>query len=153
MDSRVATILAYGLPDRATDRLRHAVECAVSAAIELNHPTIDADFLLCGLVREGTGLACNVLSNLDFNFDSFISFISIQREVDTIPQDGVSENAKSVIKQSVDWMRRFNHSYLSTEHLLMGLIDDEKVSGTVATFGVQSEDIRHEVKGLLGFLS
>ena len=153
MDPRVATILATGLPDRATDRLRRAVEYAVIAANELAHPTIDVNLLLCGLVRDGTGLAWNVLSNLDFNFNGFAGYISNQYEIDTIPLDGVSDNAKTAIIRSVDWMRRFNHSYLSTEHLLLGLIDDEKVAGTIEAFGVQAEDVRHEVHGLLGFNS
>jgi ATP-dependent Clp protease ATP-binding subunit ClpC len=153
MDPRVKAILSSGLPDRATDRLKRSLECAASAADEMNHPAIDANLLVCGLVRDNTGIAWNVLSHLDFKFDSFLAFISNQNEIETIPFDGVSDNAKSAMNRSVDWMRRFNHSYLSTEHLLLGLIDDEKVAGAIEAFGVQSEDIRHEVHGLLGFLS
>ena len=135
-----------------TDRYRQAIKCALVAADELKHPTIEVTHLLCGLIREGTGVAYHVLSHLEFNFDNFSIVLSKVPQRQGIPGDCISDDAKVAVRNSVDWMRRFGHSHLGTEHLLLSLIENDTVSSTLMSCGVQSEDVRHEIHGLLGLL-
>jgi len=111
---------------------------------------------LLGLVKEGTGVAANVLKNLD------VDLRKIRLEVEKLVQSGPemitmgklpqTPRAKKVIEYSMEEARNLNHNFVGTEHLLLGLLrEHEGVAAQVLmNLGLKLEDVREEVLNLLG---
>ena len=112
--------------ERFTDRARKVMELANQEAQRFNHEYIGTEHILLGLVKEGSGVAANVLKNLD------IDLRKIRLEVEKIVQSGPdmvtmgklpqTPRAKKVIEYSIEEARNLNHNYVGTEHLLLGLL-------------------------------
>src|SRR3981081_856443 len=116
--------------ERFTDRARKVMQLANQEAQRFNHEYIGTEHILLGLVKEGTGVAANVLKNLD------IDLRKIRLEVEKIVQAGPdmvtmgklpqTPRAKKVIEYSIEEARNLNHNYVGTEHLLLGLLREKK---------------------------
>src|SRR5213593_2615519 len=142
--------------ERFTDRARKVMQLANQEAQRFNHEYIGTEHILLGLVKEGTGVAANVLKNLD------IDLRKIRLEVEKIVQAGPdmvtmgklpqTPRAKKVIEYSIEEARNLNHNYVGTEHLLLGLLrEQEGVAAQVLIYlGLKLEDVREEVLNLLG---
>jgi hypothetical protein len=144
--------------ERFTDRARKVMQLANQEAQRLNHDYIGTEHLLLGLVKEGSGIAANVLMNLD------IDLRKIRLEVEKVVQHclGVKQvvmgrlphtpRAKKVIAYSVDEARDLNHDYVGTEHLLLGLLrEHEGVAAQVLlNLGLKLEDLRENIINFLG---
>ena len=109
-----------------------------------------------GLVQEGSGVAANVLKNLD------IDLKKIRHEVEKIVKSGTTmvtmgqlpftPRAKKVLELSIEEASNLGHNYIGTEHLLLGLIrENEGIAAQVLlNLEVKLEDVRDEVLELLG---
>src|SRR3979490_2339075 len=118
--------------ERFTDRARKVMQLANQEAQRFNHEYIGTEHILLGLVKEGSGVAANVLKNLD------IDLRKIRLEVERIVQPGPggdqvvmgrlphTPRAKKVIEYSVEEARQLNHNYVGTEHLLLGLLREQE---------------------------
>ena len=71
--------------ERFTDRSRKVMQLANQEAQRFRHEYIGTEHILLGLVKEGSGVAANVLKNLD------VDLRKIQREVEKIVQHGPDE--------------------------------------------------------------
>jgi ATP-dependent Clp protease ATP-binding subunit ClpC len=143
--------------ERFTDRARKVMQLANQEAQRFNHEYIGTEHILLGLVKEGSGVAANVLKNLD------IDLRKIRLEVEKIVQTGSSETvalgklphtprAKKVIEYSIEEARNLNHNYVGTEHLLLGLLREQEgvAAQVLMNLGLKLEDVREEVLNLLG---
>src|SRR5215831_19423571 len=142
--------------ERFTDRARKVMQLANQEAQRFNHEYIGTEHILLGLVKEGTGVAANVLKNLD------IDLRKIRMEVEKIVQAGPdmvtmgklpqTPRAKKVIEYSVEEARNLNHNYVGTEHLLLGLLREQEgvAAQVLMNLGLKLEDVREEVLNLLG---
>lgn len=142
--------------DRFTQRVRKVLFLARDEAGRLQHDYIGTEHLLLGIVREGEGVAANVLRHLN------IDFSRIQKAVEdsvTAPNGPVSigeipftPRAKKVLELSIDEARLHNHSYVGTEHLLLALIrEGEGVAARVLSeLGADHEQVKREVMKNLG---
>jgi len=142
--------------DRFTQRVRKVLFLARDEAGRLQHDYIGTEHLLLGIVREGEGVAANVLRHLNIDFDR------IQKAVEdsvTAPNGPVSigeipftPRAKKVLELSIDEARLHNHSYVGTEHLLLALIrEGEGVAARVLSeLGADHEQVKREVMKNLG---
>jgi ATP-dependent Clp protease ATP-binding subunit ClpA len=143
--------------ERFTDRARKVMQLANQESHRFRHEYIGTEHILLGLVAEGSGIAANVLLNLD------ISLTEVRRQVDQIVQCGPSEvppaarlpqtpRAQKVIEYAVEEARNLNHNYVGTEHLLLGLLrEPEGVAAEVLrNLGLNLADVREEVLNLLG---
>ena len=140
---------------RFTDRARKVLQLANQEAQRFKHEYIGTEHILLGLVKEGTGVAVNVLKNLDTNPEK------IRREVEQIVLAGPemvtigklpqTPRAKKVIEFAIEEARNLNHNYVGTEHLLLGLLrEGEGVAAQVLmNLGLRLETVRHEVLMLL----
>ena len=119
-----------GMYERFTDRARKVMQLANQEAQRFNHEYVGTEHILLGLVKEGSGVAANVLKNLD------IDLRKIRLEVEKIVQTGPdmvissklphTPGAKKVITHSIEEARNLNHNYVGTEHLLLGLLRAQK---------------------------
>src|SRR5258708_5840180 len=118
--------------ERFTDRARKVMQLANQEAQRFNHEYIGTEHILLGLVKEGSGVAANVLKNLD------VDLRKIRLEVEKIVQSGPdmvtmgklpqTPRAKKVIEYSMEEARNLNHNYVGTEHILLGLLREEDLN-------------------------
>jgi ATP-dependent Clp protease ATP-binding subunit ClpC len=132
------------------------MQLANQEAQRFNHEYIGTEHILLGLVKEGSGVAANVLKNLD------IDLRKIRLEVEKIVQSGPdmvtmgklpqTPRAKKVIEYSIEEARNLNHNYVGTEHLLLGLLREQEgvAAQVLMNLGLKLEDVREEVLNLLG---
>src|SRR5260221_580842 len=114
--------------DKFTERARKVLSLAQEEAQRFQHPYIDTEHLLLGLVREGEGVAAKVLSNLGVELTkvrSTVEFMIGRGERIVLGEFPPTPGAKKVIELAVDEARRLNHRYIGTEHLLLGLVREE----------------------------
>src|SRR6266699_917016 len=142
--------------ERFTDRARKVMQLANQEAQRFNHEYIGTEHILLGLVKEGSGVAANVLKNLD------IDLRKIRLEVEKLVQSGPdmvtlgklpqTPRAKKVIEYSIEEARNLNHNYVGTEHLLLGLLREQEgvAAQVLMNLGLKLEDVREEVLNLLG---
>src|SRR5689334_10710737 len=142
--------------ERFTDRARKVMQLANQEAQRFNHEYIGTEHILLGLVKEGSGVAANVLKNLD------IDLRKIRLEVEKIVQSGPdmvtmgklpqTPRAKKVIEYAIEEARNLGHNYVGTEHLLLGLLreKDGVAAQVLMNLGLKLEEVREEVLNLLG---
>ncbi|MEZ6060246.1 MAG: ATP-dependent Clp protease ATP-binding subunit [Planctomycetaceae bacterium] len=142
--------------ERFTDRARKVMQLANQEAQRFNHEYIGTEHILLGLVKEGSGVAANVLKNLD------VDLRKIRIEVEKIVQTGPdmvtmgklpqTPRAKKVIEYAMEEARNLNHNYVGTEHLLLGLLREQEgvAAQVLMNLGMKLEDVRDEVLNLLG---
>ncbi len=139
---------------RFTERAQKVLALAQEEAIRLAHSNIGTEHILLGLVREGEGIAAKALNALGLSSEK------IQTEVEGLIGKGSEKSqtihytprAKKVIELSMDEARKLGHSYVGTEHILLGLIrEGEGVASRVLNnLGVSLNKARQQVLQLLG---
>ena len=142
--------------ERFTDRARKVMQLANQEAQRFNHEYIGTEHVLLGLVKEGSGVAANVLKNLD------VDLRKIRIEVEKIVQTGPdmvtmgklpqTPRAKKVIEYAMEEARQLNHNYVGTEHLLLGLLKEQEgvAAQVLMNLGMKLDEVRDEVLNLLG---
>jgi ATP-dependent Clp protease ATP-binding subunit ClpC len=108
-----------------------------------------------GLIREGEGVAAHVLRDLGVELQkvrSVVEFMIGRGDRIVLGEIGLTPRAKRVIELAVDEARRMNHSYIGTEHLLLGLLrEGEGIAAEVLeSLGVTLEKARKQTVRLLG---
>lgn len=139
---------------RFTERAQKVLALSQEEAVRLGHNNIGTEHILLGLVNEGEGIAAKALTSLGLETEK------IQKEVENLIGKGqqVSQTihytprAKKVIELSMDEARKLGHSYVGTEHILLGLIrEGEGVAARVLNnLGVSLNKARQQVLQLLG---
>src|SRR3989440_719722 len=140
-----------------TERVRKVLAMAREEAARLHHEYVGTEHILLGLIREGEGVAAAVLTNLNVDLEE------IQQKIEETVKKGkaaaaagpdlpYTSRAKKVLELAMSEARELNHSYVGTEHLLLGLLREEKgIAAQVLTdAGVNLEQARAETLRLLG---
>jgi len=142
--------------DRFTERAKKVLGLARKEAQDLNHDYIGTEHLLLGLIREGGGVAANVLRNLGVDIDR------IREEVSRYVQPGpamkvmgklpFTPRVKKVLELSLEEAIELGHNYVGTEHLLLGLIreNDGVAAHVLLDMGLRLDEVRDAVLELLG---
>ena len=142
--------------ERFTDRARKVMQLANQEAQRFNHEYVGTEHVLLGLIKEGSGVAANVLRNLD------VDLRKIRNEVEKIVQAGPemvtmgklpqTPRAKKVIEYAIEEARNLNHNYVGTEHLLLGLLREQEgvAAQVLMNLNLKLEEVREEVLNLLG---
>src|ERR671911_701590 len=140
--------------ERFTDRARRVVVLAQEEARMLNHNYIGTEHILLGLIHEGEGVAAKALESLG------ISLEAVRQKVEEIIGHGqqspsghipFTPRAKKVLELSLREALQINHSYIGTEHILLGLIrEGEGVAAQVLVkLGADLNRVRNQVLQLL----
>jgi ATP-dependent Clp protease ATP-binding subunit ClpC len=142
--------------ERFTDRARKVMALANQEAQRFNHEYVGTEHVLLGLVKEGQGVAANVLHNLQ------VDLKKIRLEVEKIVKSGPNmvtmgklpqtPRAKKVIEFAIEEARNLGHNYVGTEHLLLGLLreHDGVAAQVLMNLGLKLDDVRAEVLNILG---
>ncbi len=139
-----------------TDRVRKVLAMAREEAIRLQHDYVGTEHILLGLIREGEGVAAAVLTNLSVDLEQIHESVeaSVRKGKATIALGELpyTSRAKKVLEFAMAEARDFNHSYVGTEHLLLGLLREEKgiAAQVLNSLGVTLEEARGETLKVLG---
>jgi ATP-dependent Clp protease ATP-binding subunit ClpC len=139
---------------RFTERAQKVLTLAQEEAVRLGHGNIGTEHILLGLIQEGEGIAAKALVALGLSLEK------IQEEVEQLighgpeqtPNIAYTPRAKKVIELSMDEARKLGHTYVGTEHILLGLIrEGEGVAARVLNnLEISLNKARHQVLQLLG---
>ena len=139
-------------------RARRVLSLAQDEAQRFNHNYIGTEHILLGLVRETEGVAARVLSSLSVDLSkvrSAVEFIIGRGEKPAQGEIGLTPRAKKVVELAVDEARRMNHTYIGTEHLLIGLLREGEgvAAGVLESLGVTLDKVRAETHRILSHTS
>ncbi len=140
--------------EKFSERARRVLSLAQEEAQRFNHNYIGTEHILLGLVRETEGVAARVLSSLAVDLSkvqSAVEFIIGRGEKPTQGEIGLTPRAKKVVELAVDEARRMNHTYIGTEHLLIGLLREGEgvAAGVLESLGVTLDKVRAETHRIL----
>ncbi|SNS38346.1 ATP-dependent Clp protease ATP-binding subunit ClpC [Anaerovirgula multivorans] len=138
---------------RFTERAQQAVILSQQCAQQLGHNYVGTEHILLGLLQEGEGIAAKALKNLG------VEVAQLQESIINIvgkgqPQNqlmGFTPRTKRVFELSFEEARSLGHSYIGTEHLLLGLIKEKEgiAAKVLVEMGVSLEKAKEEVLKLL----
>ena len=140
-----------------TERMRKVLAMAREEAIRLYHEYVGTEHILLGLIREGEGVANTALERMGVDADM------LRERIESVVQRGraatnfnrdlpYTSRAKKVLELSMSEAHELNHSYVGTEHLLLGLLREQKgIAAQVLTeAGATLDRSRAEVLALIG---
>jgi len=165
-----------------TPRAEQVIELAVDEARQLGHHYIGTEHLLLGLVREGEGIAAGVLESLGVNLEKVRaetvrvlarlgpSAGAVEDVTESAEGTGngseqgaqpgrgpdrfdkFTDRARKVLTLAQEEATRFNHNYIGTEHLLLGLVrEGEGVAAKIlSNLGVELNRVRSAVEFMIG---
>ncbi len=140
---------------RFTERAQRVIVLSQEEARRLGHNVVGTEHILLGLIAEGEDVAARALLSLGISIDQ------VRGEVERIigrggqpteGQIGFTPRSKRVLELAFDEARRLGHTYIGTEHLLLGLIrEGEGVAAQVLhNLGADLEKVRAQVTNQLG---
>jgi len=131
--------------ERFTDRARKILALANQEAQRFCHEYIGTEHILIGLVKEGSGVGATALKNLGADLKR------IRAEVEKLVRSGpdtvcmgklpYTPRGKKVFENAIEAARNFQHNYVGTEHILLGLLSDPEA---IAFQVLECMDIRHD---------
>ena len=144
-----------GAYDKMSRRAKQVMSFAQEEARAFNHPYIGTEHLLLGLILEGEGVAARVLSELGVTITkarNAVEFIvgrgEHQRQMTEID---LTARAKKVFEYAFDEARKLNHTYISTEHILLGLVRNAEgvATGVLEIMNVGLDVVRTHVMRMM----
>jgi ATP-dependent Clp protease ATP-binding subunit ClpC len=141
-----------------TERVRNVLATAREQAIRRGHEYVGPEHICIALATEGEGVACAVLQILDIAPPDLIA------RIDSVITKGkhdpralgpdlpYTSRAKKILELSMASARDLDHSYVGTEHLLLGIIQEEKsvAAQMLTSMGATYDRVRAETLRLLG---
>ena len=141
--------------ERFTKRARQVFSYAQEEAKRLNHSYIGGEHLLIGLLREESGIAGRVLRELGLETNRVRTVVErlAGGKSSTTPfaKIELSPSTKRILEYAVDEAGKTNQHFVSTEHLLLGIIrqSDGRAVEVLRKFGVTQEQIRRQTRRIL----
>jgi ATP-dependent Clp protease ATP-binding subunit ClpC len=141
--------------ERYTERARRVLFFARYEATQLGSTSIETEHLLLGLIREGKGLTSRIFAR------SHLSLESIRKEIEgrTVFREKVSTSVdipfsaetKRVLQFAAEEADRLLHTYIGTEHLLLGILREERSVAASILYekGMRLASVREDIVQLL----
>ena len=140
--------------ERFTDRARRVLTFAQEEARLLNHSFIGTEHILLGVLREGEGLGAVALRELGVSLEDTreqVELVIGMAGSAPVGSPPFTPRAKKVLELALREALQMNHSYIGTEHILLGLVrEGEGVAATVlVSLGAGLGRVRQEVIKLM----
>lgn len=140
--------------EKFTQRAEDAIEQARASATRLGHSYIGTEHLLLGIMNEGNGLGARILRSrgLDERLlqDGVINLAGIGAP--GVPRQGLTISAKKTIERAAAEASALGHSYVGTEHILLGILRQPDCSGAriITAAGISLNDVYTDVMLVFG---
>jgi ATP-dependent Clp protease ATP-binding subunit ClpC len=141
--------------ERYTERARRVLFFARYEASQLGSVSIETEHLLLGLIREGKGLTSRIFARSNVVLDSIRKEIEgrtvFREKVSTSVEIPFSAETKRVLQFSAEEADRLVHTYIGTEHLLLGILREERslAASILMEKGMRLASVRDDVVSLL----
>jgi ATP-dependent Clp protease ATP-binding subunit ClpC len=141
--------------ERYTERARRVLFFARYEASQLGSVTIETEHLLLGLIREGKGLTSRIFARSHLSLENIRKDIEgrtiFREKVSTSVEIPFSTETKRALQFAAEEADRLLHNYIGTEHLLLGLLREERsVAALILTEkGMRLSSVREDVVQLL----
>src|SRR6267378_4222951 len=152
-------------------QVKKVIDLAIDEARKLGHSHVGTEHLLLGIVREAESTAAKLLTSLGVTLEQVRHKVIATlgqahhpgpsaspgsppqtTEHSVGPFDRFSDRAKRVLALAQDEAMRFNHNYIGTEHILLGLIREEEgvAARALRTLGVELDKARTALGFIVG---
>ena len=140
--------------ERFTQRARRVLSLAQEEAERLNHSYIGSEHVLIGLLREEGGVAGRVLRELGLEMNRVQAMVERMAGMGSrtpFTKIDLSPSTKRILELGIDEARRMGQHYISTEHLLLGLVrqNEGMAMDVLKKFGVSAEQVRRQTRRML----
>ena len=142
--------------DKFTDKARKVLVLAQDEARSLHQPYVGTEHILLGLIQEKEGLAAQALERLNVKYDAVVQAIrqvvTIDESADVSGHLSFTPRVKRVLENSLREAMQMGQSYISTEHLLLGIVREGEGTAldVLGRLGVKGDDIRGALNDLVG---
>ena len=142
--------------EKFTDKARKVLVLAQDEARGLHQPYVGTEHLLLGLIQEKEGLAAQALSRLEITYEAAVQAIrqtiAIDEDADVSGHLSFTPRVKRVLENALREAMQMGQSYISTEHLLLGIVREGEGTAldVLARLGKSGDDIRTALNDLVG---
>lgn len=142
--------------DKFTDKARKVLVLAQEEARMLHQPYVGTEHVLLALMKEQDGLAAQALDKLGVEYDDAVQcvrqIVSIDETADVSGHLSFTPRVKRVLENSLREAMQMGKSYISTEHLLLGIVRENEGTAidVLARLGVTGDAIRSALNDLVG---
>ena len=139
-----------------TDKAKKAIDLAVRISKKLGCNYVGTEHVLAGLLKEGTGVAAEILTAFNVEYDKLINMIeeliSSAQDVEVCDRDGYSPRAQRALESASDEAEKFECEEIGTEHLLIAILSqgDCAAARLLTTMGVNSQKMFIEILTAMG---
>lgn len=141
--------------EKFTDKARKVMSLAQEEARSLGQMYVGTEHLLLGLIKEGDDIAAQALANLDVTYEETLATVRDLTKGESEPVPGghipFTPRAKRVLEDSYRETMSHGQTYISTEHLLLGIVREGNGSAmtVLARMGVSADAVRNAVNELI----
>jgi ATP-dependent Clp protease ATP-binding subunit ClpC len=141
--------------ERYTERARRVLFFARYEATQLGSTSIETEHLLLGLIREGKGLTSRIFARSHLSLESIRKEIEgrtvFREKVSTSVEIPFSAETKRVLTFAAEEADRLLHTYIGTEHLLLGILREERSVAASILYekGMRLASVRDDIVQLL----
>lgn len=140
--------------EKFTEKAEGAIEQARLAAFGLGHSYVGTEHLLLGILRERAGLGARILRDRGLSEHCLKDAISRANGTGEpgVPTQGLTKHAWQAIEKAASDAARLGHSYIGTEHLLLGILRQPDCGGAraLAAAGLSVNDIYTDILAVFG---
>ena len=141
--------------DKFTEKARKVMSLAQDEARELGQMYVGTEHLLLGLIKEGDGIAAQAMAGLDVSYDETMAIVReiTRREAEPVPGGHIpfTPRAKRVLEGAYRETISRGQTYISTEHLLLGIVREGNgvAMEALSRMGVSGDAVRNAVNSLM----
>ena len=142
--------------EKFTDKARKVLVLAQDEARTLHQPYVGTEHILLGLIKEKDGLAAQALDRLNVKYDDVVrnirEVVAIDEDADVSGHLSFTPRMKRVLENSLREAMQMGQSYISTEHLLLGIVREGEGTAlsVLGRMGVTGDDVRAALNDLVG---
>ena len=141
--------------DKFTDKARHVLVLAREEAAALKRPHVGTEHLLLGLAKEPDGIAAQALERVGITYEKALEVVTGMAEGEQEAGAGANisftPRTKRVLENALREAMQMGQSYISTEHLLLGIVREGEGGAidAMAKLGVEIDAVRSALNDLV----
>ncbi len=138
-----------------SSRVQMVIQFSREEALRLGHDYIGTEHLLLGLIREGEGIAVEILRNLGCDLDEIKRSIedSVKSSGDTMTIGNIpfTKRAEKILKMAYVEAEKYKSDIIGTEHLLLALVKEKDgvAAQVLMSYDVTYDTVREELENIL----